>query len=268
MKNIYLLQVLTFISIVAFGQEEFTIRDLNKHQWKDGQLLKHDLKMSIELSNSISRIIELDQKLRADGIPTGSSTDHENRRLLDSIIGIHGWPSSVAMETKGIGIAIILAHQGNLNSDDFDYYYKLAASKSLKLEERWGVPLFILEQRYQWLGSDLRVYNENPDTLTLLTDNSGIIDSIYAEPYMAAMSKTLGTNSSKKVRIFVNNLELAEIIKQLLYDLDSAEDIPQEFLDMMIAQGFDPPKKLSDDRLLFEIDENLDKDKIAYKFFR
>jgi len=233
-----------------------------------GDLLPRVTDSTSALAKLMIQLVEKDQLLRKEGVGTGSEQDLELRRKLDSIIAAQGWPSTFQVKTRGSGVSLILAHQGNLSRDDFEHYYRLAAQKCLQLEERWGVALFILEQRYQWLGSNLRVYNEKPDTLELWEGDAAAIEPQFALPYITAMSKTLGSNSTKKLRLILKDQTLADEIKALIYAFEHQVDMPEEVLKMLIAQGYDHPAPLSDERLLFEIDPKMAPNKLAYAFFK
>ena len=127
------------------------------------------------------------------------------------------------------------------------------------------VALTVLEFRYQWLGSDLRRKND-PDTITIKLYDNNIIDTLYSTPYIAAMSKTLCTNSKKKLNITVNNEYIKNQVEELLIRFKRKTSMPPEIIEMIKKDGGQVPGELTTDRFSIRVDEKTAKNKIIYKF--
>ena len=192
--------LITFLLTIIYpcsAQDVFTINDYRKNEYNYYAVNIIESKHLNKEAVIINEILEIDQKIR-DNSPVGSLQDIENKRRLDSLISEKGWIPTFGTDIQNVGAAIILVHQGYLSSEDFDSYYKLIATKCLEKKEDWKVALAVIEYRYQWLGSDLRRENA-PDTLTIQLYDNNSIDTLYSTPYLATMSKTLSTNSKKKL---------------------------------------------------------------------
>jgi hypothetical protein len=259
--------LITFLLAVTYpcsAQDVFTIDDYRKNEYNYISVDKVESKHLNKEAEIINEILEIDQKIR-DNSPVGSLQDIENKRRLDSLISEKGWIPTFGTDIKGVGAAIILVHQGYLTSKDFDSYYKLIVKECLEKKEHWMVALTVLEYRYQWLGSDLRRKND-PDTITIKLYDNNTIDTLYSTPYIAAMSKTLCSNSNKKLNITVNNENIKNQLEELLIRFKLIGAIPPEILEMIKKAGGHGPSELTTDRFSIKVDEKTAKNKIIYKF--
>jgi len=262
--NKILITLLLASTYPCSAQDVFTIDDYRKNDYNYVSVNVIESKHLKKETVIINEILEIDQKIR-DHSPVGSLQDIENKRRLDSLISEKGWIPTFGTNIKGVGAAVILVHQGYLTSEDFDSYYKLIVKECLQKKEHWMVALTTLEYRYQWLGSDLRIKND-PDTITIKLYDNNSIDTLYSTPYIAAMSKTLCSNSNKKLNIIVNNEHIKNQVKELLIHFKRKTSMPPEILEMIKKDGGQGPGELTTDRFNIQVDEKIAKNKIIYKF--
>jgi len=249
----------------CFSQDIFTIDDYRKNDYNYVSVNVVESKHLNKEAIIINEILEIDQKIR-EYSSVGSHQDIENKRRLDSLISEKGWIPTFGTDIKGVGAVLILVHQGYLTKEDFDSYYKLIAAECLKKKEHWMVALTALEYRYQWLGSDLR-RETNPDTITVKLYDNNIIDTLYSIPYIVAMSKTLRSNSNKKLNISVNNENIKNQLEELLIRFKLIGSIPPEILEWIKKEGGQGPVELTTDRFSIQVDKKIAKNKIIYKFY-
>jgi len=264
MINKILITFLLAITYACSAQDVFTIDDYRKNEYNYNEVNVIDSKHLNKEAIIINEILEIDQKIR-DNSTVGSLQDIENKRILDSLISEKGWIPTFGTDIKGVGAATILVHQCDLTSEDFDSYYKLIVKECLEKKEHWMVALTVLEYRYQWLGSDLRRKND-PDTITIKLYDNNSIDTLYSTPHIAAMSKTLCSNSNKKLNISVNNEYIKNQLEELLIHFKRKISMPPEILEMIKKDGGQGPGELTTDRFSIQIDEKIAKNKIIYKF--
>jgi hypothetical protein len=219
-----------------------------------------------EIGSICDSLIKADQKNKNDNVPNGSKQDRLNLILLDSIITVHGWPSSVITRSNNIGPAITLAHQAFTKPSEFEYYYKLIAKLCLENKENWAVAQFVLEQRYRWLAGNSVRDNLFPDTLMLTFNSANEIDEQYSIPYFSALSKKLCSNGSLVLSLTVNSIELANKIKFLIHEFELVDPTPENIWAMLKLRGFDAPGAITEDRLLITTDSSISVNEIAYKF--
>lgn len=217
-----------------------------------------------QIAKRLKKCLTLDQT--AQGSENYASISHQNRLVLDSIIQVYGWPSSFRFKFDAVGPVIFLIHQNDLSRQDFEHYFNLVTADCLNGKETWDKALFILTARYQYLASDLRVSRPHGDTLELALNNDGKLDPFISEPYVAAMSKKLCENSKYNLQLTLQNYQLGEEIKTLLFKYNYVSLPPKELLEMMISEGYQIPKGYTHDRLKLIIDPKISKNQIQFKF--
>lgn len=212
----------------------------------------------------VLQMLENDQAIRQTQ-SVGNDVDYRNRQLLDSLIEAEGWPSSQRIWIKSASAAIILTHQGNLTADDYTQYTDLLIDLCLARKERWDAATQIIEQRYQWLGSDLRVTRPSPDTLRLKFDTDGQLSKERTHPYLVAFYRKLWANKTQNLVISVPSEERKQQIRAFMKYFGTFSYVNKKFIAYLRKVGHEVAP-LDEARITIHVRPEMKPDELAYKF--
>lgn len=215
----------------------------------------------VRVSETMQNMVERDQAIIKSG-QSDPEVHFHNRQLLDSMIAHSGWPSSYFTHMNSSGGNLIIIHQGNLTSSEFDRYFKLVANDCAAKKESWNMALELLGARYQWLGSHLRRTQTHPDTLRLKFTETGYLEEVYSLAHIAAFRhKMLSNNYTLEATVSSEDDSLA-IMKA--FELTAPYiTLPEEFIGFLKAQGYTLPTAV-DKRINISIDKKMRIGELAY----